>query len=374
MRSKINLSLIRDPSVRGWVHDVDQLGLVLYKGERQSTWYAAGRDLHGKYQRVKLGRADLIDRGRAVAAARIALGEQEQGTHLAVASRETADEAFAAMMERRQDPLKRRQLGRRACEPTNSMWRNHAGPIKNLPLADLTTRQCEDLHAMLSRSSPSSANLFAAVLNSVRSFRQLPAVIRSSECNRLEKRKLTIAIESIWSSILAVDDADRRRLLQVGALTGIRLNSIAQARWEQYDSSERTYTVEFNKGTRAPYTFPLADATCDLFDKGDKSHPYIFPSGRSYIRSAVPKDAGWTFHDLRRAHSHAAVRAGLSEPQWMLLRGDSISGAKAGYAQGAEASLHEAANKIARIFNADGTRGMKTEVCYEFPKTDLGFQ
>jgi integrase len=212
-----------------------------------------------------------------------------------------------------------------------------------LPVPDLTRTEVVAFVEELGARSPSMAHRLFAHLRALFNWARERGTVEASPCDMIRPGKLTGSLEPRQRTLT---DAEVRAfwiatgtipyphgpLHRLVLLTGARLREVADARWTEFDLTEKVWNVppERNK-SRANHIVPLSDETLALIAALPRYRycPFLFTADeRNAVRNMhTPKakiDAGmakvlgrkltpWVVHDLRRVVRSRLAEMGIRE-------------------------------------------------------------
>ena len=203
----------------------------------------------------------------------------------------------------------------RSAADDHSMWIKDILPrLKNVRVADITFDHVDHLHREVTKDRPARANriieVFRKALNLAIQWRWItvnPAlgVHRNRETPR-ERYVTPAELPHFMDALEACPQQSSREAITLLVLTGARKTEVLQARWEQFELGNGTWTKPSSETKQdRMHSVPLSSAATELLRTiRNRNQPgrYVFPG-------AVP---GQPLQDVRRSWSAICLNATFS--------------------------------------------------------------
>jgi integrase len=346
--TKPSVKALQPESKRYDVHDdSDTPGLVVtVQPSGLRTWYLVRRVGH-RVERIRIGRADVLDPERARKKAAKLNGEIADGRSPSAERRAIrAEMELGALWEQFK---KRHGPRKRSFYTDESRWKTHLADWQGRKLSSITRTDVNGLLEKIAGDSPVTANRVRTLLGTMYSkAREWGAEVENpvagTRRNRETSKTRYLSPDELRRFLEAVDedyDADTRDSLKLLLLTGVRCGSLSAGRWQDLALPDALWRIppEYMKAGRA-LELPLAPAAVAILNERARraeGSPWVFPGG-SGGHIASPARSGWLRvlkragitdlqrHDLRRTYATYALEAGVALPLIAAVLGHTMPG------------------------------------------------
>lgn len=292
------------------------------------------KKVHGKSQRVTLGRFPGLRLDEARQAARGLVGELALGKN-PIAARKEARARKVSLTDIWPDYLARLKRRNRTWARDKERWERHVGPaLGRKALQEITRADCQALVDGVGATHAIAANRIAAFLSALFGFAVRSGQTTSNPAKGLTRFKETARARILRShelpALLDAIEAEPEPWASVFKMllyTGARRGSVAGMRWNDIDFNAALWTIPADAAknktaTPVPLTAPaLALLKQRLAQQAGEQWVFPSPIGRSHL-IGLPK--AWArilqragiknlrIHDIRRSVGTALARTGAS--------------------------------------------------------------
>lgn len=338
---------------------------VLVSG--QKTWYLRYATDHGRMREKKLASAAVLSLFDARELARRHLSDIARGDD--PFDRKDAMKAIPTLstfVSERYMPYMRSH--KRSWATDETLLRVHVLPQwGHLHLDEITSAHVNKLLGdHLKTHKPASTNRLYDTLNTVFHLaitwkvgvteNPLKDVRRYQQNNKRERYLTEDEAKQLFKALESTNSSQLKAIVTMLLLTGARLSEVLNARWKDFDTDARVWTIEFNKSGKTRYV-PLSDSATRLIDNLPRLEacPYAFanPQTRRPYTSiynawnSVRKRAGLAdlrIHDLRHSFASFLVNGGRSLYEVQKILGHTQISTTQRYAHLRQETLLEAAS------------------------------
>ena len=364
-----------------WVADrkVPGLGqMVLESGVR--TWYVRYREVSGKQQTHKIGRAEIVSLTMAREEALKVLADAARGLTPTTARQELRRSPTVAELLERIKVEHWRRLRPGTIANNELIWRRHLLPeFGSTKVQAVQQRQVAEWFHRASMERPVRANRCLEVLSKAMNLAELWELRPqgSNPCARIQanterKRRRYLSREELKRLLAALDafaEAGVRwrfaQLIRLLMLTGCRVREVMHARWDWLDEDAAVLIVPADQhktggdgNDRRIHLPPAAMFTLRQLRLRSNSEWIIAGDGDGHLVGywhlwqellAKARITNLRVHDLRHSFASLGVTAGLSLPQIGGLLGHASPQTTQRYAHLIDEAAAAAAAKVAAL-------------------------
>jgi integrase len=217
--------------------------------------------------------------------------------------------------------------------------REHFGP--HMKVADVVHADCDALHRRISKTSPYSANRYAAVLSKLfalavrwgmRETNPAKGIERNLEHHR-RRYLVNGELERLTAALAAHSDKQAADAIRVLLMTGARRGEVLAMRWADLDLAEGTWSklpssTKQKEHHQVPLSAPVRQLLSEIWNEQVRNRSrgeFVFPgSGDTGHRVELKKNwaelcaaagiTGLRLHDLRHSFASHLASGGASLP------------------------------------------------------------
>ena len=335
--TKTTLSTLPTPEQgqRATYHDAKIPGLQIRVTSNGAKTFCVFRKVHGKPERVTLGRFPemTVEQARKRAAevnAEIARGESPAGKRREQRSEMTFAEFWKEYLER----YARIRKKPRTVEEDEKTFRNYLSDLAGRKLSKITKADCQRLHHDLAkRTSGATANRAMAVLSGALSVAHDWGYLRvENPAKGIKKFKeygrdrfvQSDELPRFWQAMLDEPNRDLADVFMVALLTGARRSNVLAMRWADISLDRAEWRIPETKNGE-PLIVPLVPEMVNLLldRRRHATGEWVFPGDGKTGHLVEPKKA-WKrvlhragienlrIHDLRRTLGSNMAAAGVN--------------------------------------------------------------
>jgi integrase len=311
--------------------DVPGFGIRIRASGSRSWIYQYKRA--GKTRRLVLGQASALKvaKARDIAAdlhAKVRLGGDPAGEKRAAVDR--ARHTFGALSNRFLESVESGRLRERTKKEVRRHLNKYAAPLHSRSLDNVELRDIAELLSQIEKAGGAvTANRVRSTLSQLFAWGMREGVARANPAIGTNKRDESPRdrvltgdeLRAIWHAADSIPVAgDVVKLL---ALTGQRLNEIAQLRWTEVDLAGGVINLpkERTKNHR-PHTIPLSCTALAILSAIKPDGDSVFNSRKrggptanwSYVKELLDEHSGvqhWVLHDIRRSVATGMADIGI---------------------------------------------------------------
>lgn len=271
----------------------------------------------GRPERITIGRwpAASVDAARKRCA--MLSAEVAQGHSPAVQLRELRAESTLSDLWDLYNEAKSTKWGEKTAADHKSLWETYLlRPLGQRRLSTVTLEEVGTLHRRIGAKHPRTANKVAGLLRSMyrwaaRERKYTGPVPTGVEMYKIASRERFVQQEEMPRFIAAVQASPEpyNRLWHLLLLTGVRLNNMLAARWEQFDLGAGLWQVPSSAHkNKQPHALPLLPAAVELLRAQratvPEKSPWVWPA-------AGTKTGHLTQNNIRNAWDDLCTRANV---------------------------------------------------------------